>query len=70
MENTTQTQPAKINKFMVHDGTDPNAALKAGLEITGICVIGIAIILTLYYTSLRILTACFPPKAESAENAG
>lgn len=62
---TVQTTSAGVNRFIALDGQDPAAALKAGLEITGICVVGIAIILTVYYVSLRILSACFPPKPET-----
>jgi hypothetical protein len=67
MNFTVQTSTAVPNRFIALDGSDPAAALKAGLEITGICVVGIAVILTIYYTSLRILSACFPPKPETPE---
>ncbi len=67
MESPVQTSTAVPNKYLAHDGRDPGAAMKDGLEITGICVIGLAVILTLYYTSLRILTACFPSKKEHAK---
>lgn len=52
----------EINRYAPLDGNDPGAALRAGLEITGICIAGIAVILTIYYFSLRLLAAAFPPK--------
>lgn len=67
MNITVQIPSAGPNRFIALDGHDPTAAMRAGLEITGVCVIGIAVILTLYYCSLRILSACFPPKSEKAE---
>jgi hypothetical protein len=60
-----ETQTAVPNRFVALDGRDAKAALKAGLEITAICIVGIAIILTVYYASLRLLAAAFPPKPES-----
>jgi hypothetical protein len=63
--NPTQTdavQTVPVNRFIKQDGTDAGGAFRAGLEISGICVVGIAIILTIYYVSLRILVALFPPK--------
>jgi hypothetical protein len=65
----TVAQPPTPNRYLQHDGTDASAAIKAGLEITGICIVGLAIILTLFYTSLRLLSAFFPPKAEGAAEA-
>jgi hypothetical protein len=69
-ENTTSAgtvQPAPFNRYLVHDGTDAGAAFRAGLEITGICVVSIAIILALYYAGLKALVALFPPKAGSED---
>ncbi len=70
-DNTDQpSQPVAVqgvpaNRFLKHDGTEPGAAFRAGLEISGICVIGIAIVLTIYYTGLRLLVALFPPKPDA-----
>lgn len=58
--------PSTPNRFVIRDGTDPSSALRGGLEISAICVIGLAVILTLYYTALRILVALFPPKQEDS----
>jgi hypothetical protein len=67
-ESQTQTvavQEVPVNRFLKHDGTDAGAALRAGLEISGICVVGLAIVLTIYYVGLRILVVLFPPKPEA-----
>ena len=66
---TVQTQAASPNRFLKHDGTDAKAAMRAGLEISGICIVGITIILTLYYVSLRLLTVLFPPKADGESSS-
>jgi hypothetical protein len=60
---TVQTQAASPNRYLKNDGTDARAAMRAGLEISAICVVGITVILTLYYVSLRLLTVLFPPKS-------
>jgi hypothetical protein len=66
-DGAVQTVP--VNRYLRHDGTDASAAFRAGLEISGICVVGIAIILTLYYAGLRVLVALFPPKQTSEPTA-
>ena len=77
MNDMTESQPQTVavqgipaNRYLRHDGSDAGAAFRAGLEISGICVVGIAIILTLYYAGLRILVALFPPKpaAEASQD--
>ncbi|MFO7535110.1 MAG: hypothetical protein R6X19_05415 [Kiritimatiellia bacterium] len=60
---------AAPNRFIVRDGADASSALRGGLEITAICVVSLAVILTLYYASLKLLVALFPPKAETAPSA-
>ena len=61
--------PPAVNRYLRHDGTDAGATLRASLEITGICVVAIAVILFLYYAGLRLLVALFPPHSET-EAAG
>jgi hypothetical protein len=63
-----QAAPAAVNQYIRHDGTDPGAAFRAGLDITGICIVGIAVILTIYYITLKFMSGMFKP-AEEAQDA-
>jgi len=54
--------PPAAHRYLRHDGIDAGAALRAGLEITGICIVAIAVILTVYYAGLRLLVAAFPAR--------
>jgi hypothetical protein len=58
---TVQASPSPVNQYIRHDGTDAGAAFRAGLDITGICIVGIALILTIYYITLKLMSGMFKP---------
>lgn len=59
-----------VNRYVRLDGTDAWAAFKAGLEISGICVVGILVLLTIYYGSLKLMAGMFKPAPEGTELPG
>jgi len=57
---------ASSKRFLRHDGSDPATAFKAGVELSVICLVGLLILLTVYYVALRALLAlCTRRKAET-----